>query len=384
MATQRELADQASRLWDRARSHLIQTLQPGGRYAAVQGTPSAYNEYRPLAGTGGGQQGLAFQNGQMPSDAAISQFLASQPEYQSLLKQMQKARVAGAGGGKPSSGPAGSSVQQPASDPLMLFKQLWAATQAAEDQKNAVVEGRYAEGKDELTSLRDRNQERVGNWGYAAQADIDERMKEAVGNATANAAARGMSNSNITDAYRLRAARDTAREQQRVSEARDSRLAEYDTNDTNNIAGWIERRNDVGPDYSNLLAMALQYGQGESQRQAAERQQAALMAAYRASDKGRSNLRLPPIPGPQGGVSPVFMNGTPVQMAAGLLGGAGARIGIGSNRYPTPRGSGSYIPLANQQQGPSSLHGLQILPTYQRPTNPLMIPGGPNQGPYYA
>lgn len=355
--TPQEYQKEMRRVWEQGRNYLLQMLQPGNPNAPSFGIDKSKLMHRsPYANP---NQGQTFQNGRMPNDAEITQFVQSQPAFQQLQNRYEKSQAKANRPAASSSGAETANLRSGSAQPasMALFQQLFGANQAALDRANAMNEARYAEGKGELSTLRGRNQDRVGNWGVAAQADIDERLKENLGNSQANLAARGMSNSTIQDAFAARAARDTAREQQRVSEMRDSRLAEYDTNDTNNLVGFIERRNDVGPDYSGLMAQSLQYAQAEAARASQERQNAALLNANRGTGgRGRSNVRLPVLPGPQGGVMPMFTNGTPLQMAMSAFSTPVPRWGgVSSNRYPTRRSPEEYNNLranmaAQQQQ----------------------------------
>ncbi len=155
--------------------------------------------------------------------------------------------------------------QQPTgpAEPSMLEK-LAAEFGSKINEANAANIARYDEGKGELSTLRDRNQSRVQNWGTAAAADVQEQMKEALGNLSASLASRGLANSNILPAFQERNARDTARELQRISEMRDTRASQYDTQDTNNLVGFVERRNDIAPDYGQLIGIADKIGQANA------------------------------------------------------------------------------------------------------------------------
>jgi hypothetical protein len=154
--------------------------------------------------------------------------------------------------------PNGGSQQPAPMDDLLL--QYSTALQAERDKANAANLARYNEALGLQTDLGQRNQERVANWGTAASADIDDRLQEQLGDNMAFLASRGLSNSTIAPAFAARAAKDTAREQQRVSEMRDSRLSEYDTRDTGNRIGIIERREDVAPSLESMARLALEYG----------------------------------------------------------------------------------------------------------------------------
>lgn len=343
MAKNRDAAAEAQRLWDRARDQLIQTLQPGNPRAFAQGiNRSSLHHRSPYSNP---NQGLSFAAGRMPTPAEIAAFAQQQPEYRRAVARLRKSGGSGGGqstgaGGAASGATGGPGVPSGPSAAMTAYNNWLAQQQSGFDEAKAANEARYKEGHGELTGTRDFRQEKYANFGVAAQQDIDERMKEALSNARANAAARGLSNSNVTDAYALRAARDTAREQQRVRETRDSRMADAYAQDTGNLVGFIERREDPYPDMNQAMQIGIQLAGSEADRQASADRLAAMERMYRgAGDRGRSDYSLPPIPGPQGGVSPIFMNGTPVQQAQMMFANRGPRLGVVSNRYPTPRGT---------------------------------------------
>jgi len=362
MASQRELADQAQRLWEQARNYLMQTLQPGNPRAFAQGLNRANLNYRsPYANP---NQGQSFQAGRMPSNAEITRFVQSQPEYQAVI---QKMRQGDSLAGRPNTGPAQSTAGYgppavpggPAgqSDAMALYNKWFDQQKSGFDEAKAANEGRYAEGKGELGGVRDFRQEKYANFGEAAQQDIDERLTETAKTLRAKAAARGLANSNEPDAYILRAARDTAREQQRVREQRDTRMADAYAQDTGNLVNFIERRQDPYPDMNQAFQIGVQLSGAEADRQAQAARTAALEKAISGTGgRGASDVRLPPSPGPQGGVSPMFLNGTPYQAAQAFFAqGPTMQLGIGSNRYPTPRG---YAPPQAPQPKPTKGGGV--------------------------
>lgn len=246
------------------------------------------------------------------------------------------------GGWKPGNGPApGTTAPQrgrgfgndvgyagQASAPSAL-QQLAAEFQRRMDEANAANIARYDESKGELTTLRDRNRERVTNWGNAALADINDRMKESQGNISADLAARGLGNSTITGALQQRVARDAARESQRVTEMRDDRASQYDTRDTGNLVNLIGSRTDAAPDYALLVNLADRIGQADALKAFAEQRQ---------QGGGYQPLPYQGVPnyGSPGGAymaAPAYVN-----MFAGAMNsqpfGFTSRPGIVSNRYP--------------------------------------------------
>jgi len=143
-----------------------------------------------------------------------------------------------------------------------LFADFLEETERLKDEANAANIERYDEGKGELTTLRDRNMERVANWGEAAQGDLEERMEESLGTNKASLSAKGLGGSSVIPAFAGRNARDTARETQRISEQVDDRSAKYDMQMTGNLVNFIKERNDIPPDYASFAQLAEKFGLG--------------------------------------------------------------------------------------------------------------------------
>jgi hypothetical protein len=262
MATLANLARQGAAYREQKWRELQDITRPGtsGTAAGFREGWGAYGD-RPAGALSQMQGGLGLRFGETPNYAQLDQFMGNTPAAQKAVRQDISLRAPSVPGVTPTGmvnqrpgAPSETTEQQ---DMLAMLAQEF---QTAREEANAANEARYGEGKGLLSELGQRNQERVANWGTAASADIDERLQEQLGNNRAMLASRGLLNSTIEPAFAARAARDTAREQQRVSEMRDSRLAQYDTQDTNNLAGWIERRNDVAPSLESLAQLAMQYG----------------------------------------------------------------------------------------------------------------------------
>ena len=131
-----------------------------------------------------------------------------------------------------------------------LIESLAQRFQFEQDRANYENQRRYDEGHGELSTLRNRNSERVKNWGKASKADLEERFSQNLADVTANLSGRGLGNSTIVSAFEAKNARDLAREQQRLSETVDDRASRYDSTDTRSLVDFVERRDDVGPDFS--------------------------------------------------------------------------------------------------------------------------------------
>lgn len=308
-------------------------------------------------------QGFNFRRGVMPSDTEINRYLDSlAPQRPLRFNGQRPAPMVGnrAGFGRQADGAAEAArmAQEDGAKPgTSLFDQLVASYKSKIDEANAANIKRYDEIHKELSDLRTRNQDRVKNWGFAAQADIDERMQTALGNQRAELAARGLSNSSILPAFEGQVAQRTAREQQRVSEMRDSRASEYDSKDTNALVGAVERREDVAPDYNNLIQLAMQYGRsGQGQGMDALKEEIAGLKRQ-VANKGRYRpmTQLPMMPGPVGG-APIFLNSGSMGFPTPGIPSIGATT---SNRYPTPRGGGG-APQSEQEAYLAYMNGEQF------------------------
>jgi hypothetical protein len=321
-----KLQRQSREYWAQMKALLEKQVQPWNDRAPGRGglgMPKHYSRNMEF----GGKRGESFQTGVAPSDYDVQRFINASGgnPYEKRIKTMLATTDSATA---PNGGPGGLNVAgtaQPLPDPTQMFQQMMAAQQGKLDEANAANIKRYDEGHGELTGVRTRNQDRVQNWGKAASADIEERMQEALLDSEASLAARGLGGSTIQDAFRLRKARDVANEQQRISEMRDSRASEYDTRDTGNLVGFVERREDTGPDANMLLQMAMQFGQGQQQLQAQKEQQARLDKLL--ADRGTGGRDASVVsPGPQGGVRPFFAGPNPLQLAAMMYGGGGPRM----------------------------------------------------------
>jgi hypothetical protein len=342
-AEQAKLQRQAQEFWQAAKMHLIQSVQPGNPRAFAHGIDrSKLNHRSPYSNP---NQGFSLQSGRMPSDTEVSNFvnkvMGGNP-YEKALKNGGAAtstpaatvpakRGYGGGFGTPGSGGTsggGGGSSAPQAEPNQLFERMMMAAEGQMNSTNAANEFRYGQGIDLLSGVGERNQSRAQNLGIAQSQDIDERMKNALLDSEASLAARGLGGSTIQDSFRMAEAQKTAREQQRISEMRDSRASDYDTRDTGNLVGFIERREDTGPDYMQLMQMAQQHGL--AQQQALEREKAAeamkeALAQQQARGTGGQtvNPRALVQSGPRGGASPMFMGANPVQLAMGYFGGGG-------------------------------------------------------------
>jgi hypothetical protein len=291
--------------------------QPGGMNLPRGVTPSEFDVDREIA-MGGGNP---ITNRMQAQSAAIARQVAARRAAQG--RQTAEAE------------PTTTAEQD-------LIARTFAALNADRESANNANLARYDEGHGELSGLRQRNQDRVANWGIAAEDDLEERAKESLGNQMAMLASRGLSNSTITPAFAQRNSRDLAREIQRVSEMRDSRAVDADTRDTGNLVGFVERREDTAAPMEFMANLALQHAQaGDNAREEAlidELRQARRKLSQRGKRSRSGGQRI--------GFSPwqaqMLQNsignlGLPQGGLPGML--LGGRGPITSNRYPFNRHS---------------------------------------------
>lgn len=341
MAMTPEQQARASEFWRAAEQHLRKlsrtdnpNYQPqwmGPRWG--MGLGPAQNESYTFDGMGG----LNVPYGKAPTPDDVNRFIESMGGNPYSQNPRGNQQVAGKSGNQPATTPKPKDGEKPGD----IFRRLLAEFQSKTDEANAANQARYDEGKAIYSDLAARNQDRVANWGIAAQQDIEDRLKAMRGENAANLAARGLGHTTIGAAFDAKAARDTAREQQRVSEMRDARASEYDTRDQTALAQFIERRNDVAPDPSMLIGLGDRIGQAEAAAQAMDQRQK-MFDAQMGLENRRLDLQyqaqqapqIPYYPAPVygGNRGPVFTN---------LFAGQGSFIPqaspITSNRYPTPR-----------------------------------------------
>jgi hypothetical protein len=332
MASQQALGQQ---YFNRARRNLMQRVGLGNQ--------NPYSTYRPnvmdplgMSAPGLRQPGgLNLTHGVSPSDADVYRYMnmrGGQRVVNGAEAGRQVSRMTAEDAGGPSAEPELTPEQQY----LMQFAQ---SLQSERDKANAANLKRYNEVHGLQTALGQRNQERVGNWGEAQRQLNEESAKATLGNMTANLASRGLSNSTILPAFQQRNARDLALQQQQLSEMRDSRLAEYDTRDTNNLAGLIERREDVAPSLDSLMQLAMEFGRsGDGERmEQVQNQIEQLRAQIGRGGQGYQPMYNIPQYGPRGR-PPVFLGPEAMGVPNWMLPGIPQPQNIRSNRYPTPRG----------------------------------------------
>ena len=150
------------------------------------------------------------------------------------------------------------SVQDAESDLDKFFREA----EEKIEEANSANKSRRDDIMQRLDDKYNRVMDRIDNFGEAARSDLEERAAESLGNIQANLSARGLGNSTIMASFIQRNKRDLAREQQRLSEAVDTRTMNADVQMTDQQTGFLERINENAPDYGQLMELSARYGRG--------------------------------------------------------------------------------------------------------------------------
>lgn len=323
---------QAQEYFNAAKHHLME-LGRSNDWLNVPNVidPLGASQWGPYGGRGtsrGGMGGYTVKSGVAPSDHDVQAFIDSMGG---------NPYVESSGGGGGTTTLDKSLVETPfqkakrlkeleANSPEGMFKKLSADYQKKVDEANKANLARYDEGKGELSGLRTRNQDRVSNWGKVQEQLNAEAAKQTLGGIAADLASRGLSSSTILPSFKERSARDLGLLQQDVSERRDARASQYDSQDTNNLVGFIERRNDVAPDTGPLFQLSQQLGQLKAFQEAQAARQAQ-PSPYQQQPQQAPQIPYYPANGYMGygggQQGAIFLNGNPYEAAQGWFGGGG-------------------------------------------------------------
>ena len=334
-------AQKSQRFYEEAKRHLR-------KLAGVSGSRPQRGYFPSRGYTAGGAPKMDatrpgtfdVQFGIEPSDADVQAFIRSMGGNPFAKKA--QGRSVGRSNSTPLAGGTAPAPEQGESI-RALIERMAADVKSQQDAANAANEARYGEVKQSNADLYGRVMGEVDNWGGVQQKLNEERAKESMGNIRGNLAARGLTDSTIGDAFQARNDRDLALTQQDLSERKSARRLGYDIDLTNNANSFIERRTDKGPDNTALLALSAKLGEAEAYRKGKME-----AAAQRRGTRSRGRSNQPSYLGPQG-VSPAYAAMLAQQMYgnyAGQMNNAASMMGvrnygphIGSNRYPTPRGT---------------------------------------------
>jgi hypothetical protein len=181
------------------------------------------------------------------------------------------------GAGRIDSG-AQQQAKQKTQQDEMLQEYLASVEQAREEAKQANL-ARYREGHGELSTLRGRTLANVANLGRVEWDDTQESYERQLGDTLARLNRGGLTSSTSDEAFKSRSARELNRAGRQISESVLKNVANHDMQLTNNLVGFIERRNDVGPDLAEAQKLAEAFGasgggEGFGQQQVPQQQAA--------------------------------------------------------------------------------------------------------------
>ena len=255
MATTRNLDDAARNYERMVKNYLTQMMGGGRAWGPASGLPPGESP----------PGGMTFRFGQSPNDSQVKEWIGRNGgnPYRSA-----RAKIRGMPGGKQNSTAfrkrneeAMAAAQAAEGNILQNFL---ADAQAKMDEANDANKERYADILGRLEGLYGRTMERVQNWGRTATLDALERTERMVGDISGQMAGRGLSNSTVGSAFRMEAEDNLNRNLIDISEKRDERINQADMAQTQNIAGFMERRTDKAPDFNSMMQIAQQYGLGNS------------------------------------------------------------------------------------------------------------------------
>ena len=210
---------------------------------------------------------------------------------------------------------AGTAAPADGSSYTAILQQLAAAEQKALDDANAANEARFTRIDQSKGDLYGRVMGEVDNWGNVQSQLNAENAQRQIDAAKANAAERGLANSNVVQADTNQINRNLGLIQQDLSERKSDRRIGYDVNLTNDRDAFVERKYDNAPDQRDLMAIYAKLGEAEAMNKA--RTEAAANTAGRTPTKSR---RLPQIQS-TGGVSPAYAQMLASQMQGNFMGG---------------------------------------------------------------
>jgi hypothetical protein len=139
--------------------------------------------------------------------------------------------------------------------------ELFGAYQSAMDEHRAANEARYAEGHGELSGLRDRSMDRVTSLGQQARQDINDNAARSAASRHSDLVARGLTASTAAIANDTVTNRERNNEMRRLDDMLTRQQLDVDRSTTGDLVGFVERRNDLPPDFNQLMALSQGLGQ---------------------------------------------------------------------------------------------------------------------------
>lgn len=132
--------------------------------------------------------------------------------------------------------------------------------QRAMNRANRANEKRFGQLMQGYDGLYNRVMGQLNSVGKQQAEDITNRYRDAERAGYQRLVNRGFGNSTMLSTLKQGTARETNRDLARLAESLAMAKAQADMNISQNKLGVIERRNDVGPDYNQLLALSQSLG----------------------------------------------------------------------------------------------------------------------------
>lgn len=137
---------------------------------------------------------------------------------------------------------------------------LAGAFQAASDQAFAANQARYDELRQLYQDRFDRNTGRIQDIGTQARADVNQGFQVQASQARQNLTDRGLGGTTIGSSVQAGIERERQGALNRVDEQTARLQTAVDMQASGDLAGMIERVDDIGPDMGQFMSLAEQYG----------------------------------------------------------------------------------------------------------------------------
>lgn len=149
---------------------------------------------------------------------------------------------------------------QPAAPASNAAAGLPAQIDQQQQEANAANESRYQQGLGELNDLRKRAMEKLEGYGQARESRIEQQYGELGSRLGQSMVGRGLANTTAAATAQVGAERE---KQGALSDWREQigrYMTETDIGLTQNVADWIYKRNDTGPNVGMYAELMQRYG----------------------------------------------------------------------------------------------------------------------------
>ena len=150
--------------------------------------------------------------------------------------------------------------KRPAPAPVPATPNLNQQIDQRQQEANAANEARYQQGMQELTGLRERAMQSLEGYGQARESRISQQYGELGAKLGQSMVGRGLSNTTAAATAQVGVERE---KQGALSDWREQigrYMTETDIGLTQNVADWIYKRNDTGPNTGMYAQLMERYG----------------------------------------------------------------------------------------------------------------------------